>query len=391
MIIKLKKSEEEIISKLRELKNLAGSHSPSISSIIKHLPQVKVKIDACFLSNPYATDLFFEYLKRDLIETGDIRPVLESYPSQNRVIAGYLSKLINVDEENIFVGNGATEIIQAVMHRFVCGKVVVNIPTFSPYYEFANADTKVVFYQLDKKDDYCIVPEKYLDFVKREKPDGVVIINPNNPNGGYLKFEELKYIVSNLQDVSNIIIDESFVHFAFEDEDYSPVSAIDIFKEFPNVIVVKSMSKDFGIAGIRAGYAVMDRHKVSSLLKNGYLWNINGLAEYFFSLFERSDFLRDYENIRKRYISETQQFFSALSQIRGIKVYPSMANFVLVELLDGIKSDDFVFSLLVKYGIYFRTCSDKKGLEGEFVRISSRKKEENEVILQVMNSIYECT
>ena len=116
MIIKLKKSEEEIISKLRELKNLAGSHSPSISSIIKHLPQVKVKIDACFLSNPYATDLFFEYLKRDLIETGDIRPVLESYPSQNRVIAGYLSKLINVDEENIFVGNGATEIIQAVMH-----------------------------------------------------------------------------------------------------------------------------------------------------------------------------------------------------------------------------------------------------------------------------------
>ena len=242
-MIKLTVEEQSVASKIRQLKEAAGSHSPSIFTIAEELPELDIKVDACFLSNPYATDLFEKYLKKDLIETGKLRDVLEFYPSQNDVIAEVIGKSINVGKENIFVGNGAIEVIQAVMHQYVKNKVVVNIPTFSSYYEFAREDTEVVYYQLRKEDDYSLTTEEYLKFIKDEKPDSVVIINPNNPNGGYLEYKDLRYILNNLKEIENIIIDESFIHFAFEDSEYSLISATELFKEFSNVIVIKSMSK----------------------------------------------------------------------------------------------------------------------------------------------------
>ena len=252
-MIKLTQNEQKIASKIRQLKEAAGSHSPSIFTIAEELPELDIKVDACFLSNPYATELFLEYLKKELVDTSKLRDVLEFYPSQNDVIADVLGKSININKENIFVGNGAIEVIQAVMHNFVEKKIVVNIPTFSSYYEFAREDTEVVYYQLDKENDYALNADKYLEFVKKEKPDSVVIINPNNPNGGYLKYKDLRYILNNLKEIKNIIIDESFIHFAFEDDGYSLISATELFKEYSNVIVKKSMSKDFGMAGIIAG------------------------------------------------------------------------------------------------------------------------------------------
>jgi len=388
-MIQLTEQEQIIASKIRQLKEAAGSHSPSIFTIAEKLPELNIKVDACFLSNPYATDLFLNYLKKELIDTNKLRDVLEFYPSQNNVIAEVISKSINVNKENIFVGNGAIEIIQAIMHRFVEKKVIINIPTFSSYYEFAREDTEVVYYQLKKEDEYALIADEYIEFVKKENPDSIVIINPNNPNGGYLKYKDLRYILNNLKEIKNIIIDESFIHFAFEDSEYSLVSATELFKEFSNVIVIKSMSKDFGIAGIRAGYAVMDKYKVSNLLKNGYLWNSNGLAEYFFRLYQRKDFLEEYELVRKRYIKEAQEFFRELSKIKEIKVLPSMANFALIELLDGSTSADFVSKMLIKYGVYTRTGSDKIGLNGEYIRIAGRTKEENQIIINSMKDMFD--
>lgn len=387
-MIKLTEKEQKIALKIRQLKEEAGSHSPSIFTIAEELPELNIKVDACFLSNPYATELFLEYLKKELVDTSKLRDILEFYPSQNNIIADVISKSININKENIFVGNGAIEIIQAVMHNFVKNKVIVNIPTFSSYYEFAKEDTEIVYYQLDKLNDYALEADKYLKFVKNEKPDTVVIINPNNPNGGYLKYEDLRYILNNLKEIKNIIIDESFIHFAFEDDGYTLISATELFKEFSNVIIIKSMSKDFGIAGIRAGYGVMDKYKVSKLLKNGYLWNSSGLSEYFFRLYKKEDFFMKYEKVRKKYIIEAQIFFNALSKIPQIKVYPSMANFALIELLDGSTSANFVSKMLIKYGVYTRTGSDKIGLNGEFIRVAGRTKSENQIILDSINNIF---
>jgi histidinol-phosphate/aromatic aminotransferase/cobyric acid decarboxylase-like protein len=387
-MIKLTKEEQLLASKIAQLKEAAGSHSPSIFTIVEELPELEVKVDACFLSNPYATDLFLEYLKNELIDTNKLRDVLEFYPSQNEVIAEVIGKSININKENIIVGNGAIELIQAVMHRYVGDKVVVNIPTFSSYYEFALDNTEVVYYHLKKEDNYELMADDYLNFIKKTNPDSVVIINPNNPNGGYLPYEQLRYLLNNLKEVRNIIIDESFIHFAYEDSSLSLISATELFKEYANVIVIKSMSKDFGIAGIRCGYAVMDRHKVSELLKNGYLWNSSGLSEYFFRLYKRPDFFSEYEIVRKKYINEAQLFFEELKKIPQIKVYPGMANFALIELIDGSTSADFISKMLIKYGVYARTGSDKIGLNGEFIRIASRTEKENKIIINSMKDMF---
>jgi histidinol-phosphate/aromatic aminotransferase/cobyric acid decarboxylase-like protein len=370
------------------LKAESGSHSPSIATILEEIPEIKIDVDACFLSNPYATDLFLKYLNQDLIKTDKLRSVLEFYPPQNYDVSRYISKAIGVDARNIFVGNGAIEVIQAVMHRFVKSKICVIIPTFSSYYEFARPDTEVIYYKLEKDDNYTLDPEHYLSFVKEHKPDSIAIINPNNPNGGYLNKEDLIHILENLQDLENVIIDESFIHFAYENVELSQITTEELIDRYSNLIIVKSMSKDFGIAGIRAGYAVMHEDRVKILLGNGYLWNVSGLADYFFKIYADPTFIGEYDIVRKKYIMNTLMFLTELNNLnnKGIRIYPSKANFALVELVNGLTSFDFSMKLLVEHGVYVRDCSDKIGLDGQFVRIASRTFEENLIIISAIKN-----
>lgn len=369
------------------MKEDSGTHSPSIATVLSEIPELKIETDACFLSNPYATELFLEYLNCDLIETGKLSDVLEYYPPQNRDVSRHISKAIGVPKENIFVGNGAIEIIQAAIHNFARKKVVVIIPTFSSYYEFVKDGVEVVYYQLRKEDNYELNAEDYIRFVQKNNPDTIVLINPNNPNGGYLQKERLEFIMESCKSIETFIIDESFIHFAYEDVELSQISTEELIDRYPNQIVVKSMSKDFGIAGIRAGYAVMSEERVSALLANGYLWNVSGLADYFFKIYGQPEFVKRYNVIRKKYIMNTLMFLSELNSIKGIKTYPSKANFALVEILDGRSSFDVTMDLLIDHGVYVRDCSDKIGLEGEFLRVASRSFEENLRVIEALKAI----
>jgi histidinol-phosphate/aromatic aminotransferase/cobyric acid decarboxylase-like protein len=299
------------------------------------------------------------------------------------VIASNLGRVLDLNPDSIFVGNGAAEIIQAILHRFTRAKILVNLPTFSPYYEFTRPDTQVVFNVLRKEDNFRFNPTVYLDVVRRERPDTVVLINPNNPDGGYIPYATMRRMLDELQFVPNVIVDESFIHFACEGNGFLYRSVADQVERLPNLTVVKSMSKDFGVAGIRAGYAVMAPDRVRALLSNGYLWNTSGLAEYFFDLYSRPDFQAQYERERIRFIRNSRRFFGALAKIDGLHVYPTYANFALAELRDGLSADDLVCRLLIRRGIYTRTCDDKKGLEaGKFIRIAARNRPENAYIIR---------
>jgi histidinol-phosphate/aromatic aminotransferase/cobyric acid decarboxylase-like protein len=383
MINQLQFSDEELdlAKKIIELKNQAGSHSPSIFTYKQKLPEIDIKVDACFLSNPYATDLFLEYFNDEILKTNKIRDLLEFYPSQNGVIAELLANFLSIAPENVFIGNGAIEIIQAVIHNFTTDKILINIPTFSSYYEFAKEGVEVVYNHLTKENNYNLDKQSYINIVKKEKPDTIVLINPNNPNGAYLSISETEELLNELSFVNTIILDESFIHFAYENNKFEMVSMAKLIDKFPNLVVLKSMSKDFGIAGVRAGYGIMSKERVRKLLSNGYLWNSNGLAEYFFRLYTRTDFAYNYNEVRVKYILETLEFIKELGTIPNIKIYPSKANFVLVELPTGINSNDFVALMLIRYGIYVRTCEDKIGLEGQYIRLASRSKEENDYII----------
>ena len=134
-------------------------------------------------------------------------------------------------------------------------------------------------------------PERYVRSVLTSGADTAVLISPNNPDGYLIPDDHLEWILSRLRSLRTVIVDESFVHFAGRWQSDSLPTLLGITRQFENVSIVKSMSKDFGVAGIRAGYAILNPDRVTELLNRGYLWNINGIAEYFFSLFARPNFL----------------------------------------------------------------------------------------------------
>lgn len=367
----------------KNLKKSSGSHSPSISTLRNSIDDLKIDVDGCFLSNPYATDLFFDYFKKDLIDTGKIRDAIEYYPAQNNSIAKELYKSIGVDYKNLFICNGAIEGIQAVIHRFVNKSIVIPIPTFSSYYEYTqNLNLKTYKFQTKKEDNYSLDLIAYSKFIKDNKIKNCVLINPNNPDGNFINNYELINFIESNSHLENIILDESFVHFSYEDNDNNIQSLDKIFHKYHNLIIIKSLSKDFGIAGIRAGYLIMNENKVDQLLRNGYLWNSNGIAEFFFKIYADSEFRKKYYEVRLKYLEETKQFYQKLKEIKEIHVINSKANFFLVEMLNGTTSQEMFMKLLFKNNIYVRDCSDKIGLNGEYLRIASRTTIENEIILQ---------
>ena len=378
---------KEYIKQIEKLKRESGTHSPSIETLKNELPDLILEVDACFLSNPYATELFMGYFERELIAKRKIIEILEFYPPQVAQTRKHITEATGINEKNIFVGNGAIEIIQALLHRFVKGKLCVILPTFSSYYEFVNEETEVVYYYLKKENDFELDVDDYLKFILENEINNIVLINPNNPNGGYLDTKNVGNILARLNHLDNIIVDESFIHFAFEDSKMIQVSSEDMVNQYRNLCIIKSMSKDFGIAGIRAGYGVMSRDKVESLLSNGYLWNVSGLANYFFQVYGRNKFQKEYDVVRKKYIMNTVMFLTELQKIDGLKIYPSKANFALVEILTGATSFDFTMKLLLEHGVYVRDCEDKIGLNGEFVRIASRSFEENLKIIDAIRIV----
>lgn len=381
MYNKFNLTKKEIYENIKKLKEQCGTHSPSINTIIENIPQIKCEIDACFLSNPYATDLFMEKVINELcLDKDSLRKYLEYYPQQNSFLSGKISKYTNIPKENILVANGAIEIIEKVMNN-MSGKIFMTLPNFSSYYEFINEKTQLI------TENSILDTEEIIKKVIDNKCNNLVIVNPNNPTGSYLKKESLIYLLDNLKHLDNIIIDESFIHFATKDNPNS-VSLSSYVEKYKNLIVIKSMSKDFGIAGIRCGYAVTNSKTIARMLKKSFLWNSNGISEYFLGLLEQDKFVKDYEVSRIRYINEFENFYNILSKIEDIKVYPSKTNFYMIELKKN-KAFDFATWMLVEKNIYIRTMDDKIGFginTDNFVRIAGKTEEQNNIIY---NSILE--
>ena len=328
--------EQALVERIKRLKKEAGSHSPSAWTLAKLIPELRLKVDACFLSNPYATKLFLMHFHREVIRPRKLRALLELYPSQNRVIATKLGRVLDLEPDSIFVGNGAVEIIQAILHRFTSEKILVNLPTFSPYYEFARPDTQVVFNLLRKEDEFRFDPGAYLELVRRERPDTIVLINPNNPDGGYIPHATCGRAPGGAarraerdrrRELHPLRLRRGRLRVLERGGRGPAVPELDGRQEHVQGFRGRRHPGRLRRDGARAG---------ADLLGNGYLWNSSGLAEYFFDLYSRPDFQERYERERIRFIRNSRRFFAALAKIDGLHVYPTSANFALVELRNGL-------------------------------------------------------
>lgn len=362
---------------LQRLKADCGSHSPSVVQIERTFPGL-IQVDACFLSNPYASAEVMTRLHA--IPAAQLERMVAHYPSQAPAIAATLAPHLGVPADCLHLANGACEVIQALLNA-VPGAVLVSLPTFSAYYEFARGP--VLPHHLDARQGFHLDLDALEMMIARHRPQTVVIINPNNPDGGLIPHAALVNFVHRVHScVEQIIVDESFSAFTTEGV---PDTLAGLVSDLPRLVVVNSLSKSHGIAGLRLGYAVMSAQR-ARLLRSTALWNLNAFAEWFCSLLGDAEFQNNYEDARRRYVRDTRSLFADLAELPDITVIPSAANFTLLEL--DRPAHEVTGALLADHGVYVRDCADKRGLpDDRFIRVAARSQDDNDRIVEGLRSV----
>jgi len=371
----LTEKEEVFYQKFLALKNEAGSHSPSIFKLLKEFPEVSIKVDACFLCNPYAFDLFYNELEKT-----DLKKYIKFYPPQNHEVAENIAKFRGLPKERILIGNGAIEIIETILGHCVNQDIVMPIPTFSSYYDYSMNRNTIIPYVLSNDNNYKIDTKKFIEFIKEHTPEMVVLVNPNNPTGTLVSKNDVIKIHKSLNEKQVFIVDESFIDFANEDASIEKYAI-----KHDNIIIIRSLSKDFGIAGLRLGYAVMPEDLIQLYMNNGFLWNTNGIAYFFTELISNKVFQKNYSKAKKDYNDARNDFYQELVDL-GLDVIPSQANFFMIRT----PNDPSIYfsKLLYSHGIYTRILNDKWGLEGNFLRIASKDRRENRQMLKAIKEVF---
>ncbi len=334
--------------------------------------------DFCYLVNPY-----FPPRKMEEEMKTYFGELLRSYPSTLRVQNLLASLMVDVDEQNIVVGNGASELISALSEA-VDNPAGVMIPTFNEYISrFGNLITK-----RPKKEDFRYTIEDLEELLFRSKT--LILINPDNPSGNYIPFHELIELLEiSLRKGKTVIVDESFVDFSSEGHKASLIKR-EIIESFPNLIVLKSISKSFGVPGLRLGIlASSNKGILEKVRKSLPVWNINSFAEFFLQIFPKyiEDFWKSCKKVRK----ERRRFFQKLKQLPFLEVFPSEANFFMCKLKGNVKAKEITEKLLWEKEILIKDLSGKIGIKGEFIRIAVKDKEENDYFVKALKDVYSNT
>ena len=338
-------------------------------------PQMK---DFCYLVNPYFPP---EKLVSEM--KANFGTLLAEYPSGAAQQSLLASKIFNVMPEHIVVGNGAAELISSLA-KYVEGKVAIPFPTFNEYPErFTQAE--VVPVPTDAK-NFSYSADDILQTVKKTNAKTVLLINPDNPTGNFLKKDEVLHLCEELKKESAVLIfDESFIDFADKEIRYTLLDE-EILNAYPNLIVVKSISKSYGVPGLRLGVlASSDKTYIARIRKTNAIWNINSFGEYFLQIYDKYN--KTYAAACDSIAEERSRFTKKLAGIKGIFVFPSQANYVLCRI-DGKKAADLTVSLLEKYNIFIKDLSSKKGFEsGDYIRLAVRDQKDNDVLIAALKDI----
>lgn len=329
-------------------------------------------LDYCYLVNPYfPTNRMWEELKSGL------RDVVSQYPSGMDEQSLLVSKIFSVSPELMGVGNGAAELI-ASLFRCTEGKVGIVDPCFNEYPARAGEE-RVVRYDSSQAD--FAYSEASLLSHWAGKVDWAVLVNPDNPSGHFMgRDETLAFIEACEKAAIRPIIDESFVDFANAGDRFTLFDE-SFLKEHPLVVVIKSLSKGYGIPGLRLGVVASgDLSLISRIRRDVGIWNINSLGEYFLQIFDK--YKKDYELACEKTIEERARITREFELLPGLRIYPSQGNYFLCKLDEDIQVNEFCEYLFENDFILVKNLNGKAGISsGQFVRIAIRKREDNDRLL----------
>jgi histidinol-phosphate/aromatic aminotransferase/cobyric acid decarboxylase-like protein len=317
-------------------------------------------------------------MKEELRANFDI--LLTEYPSGMKVNSLLAAKNFDVHQENILVGNGAAELIKSLMSR-LNGTTGFIRPTFDEYPNRYDRENSVDF--VPENQDYSYTADDVMNYFEDKNIQNLIVVNPDNPSGNYIPKADLLRMISWAENKKiNLVIDESFADFS--DEENNTLIAQDILDGSPHLYVMKSISKSYGVPGLRLGVlASGDTETIQFMKKDVAIWNINSFAEFYMQIEEK--YRKDYVSGLKKLRKERARFAEELKQIKGIRVIPSQANYIMVELDQSISPKELLKTLLIKYEILIKELTTKTNGRN-YLRLAIRNKEDNDTLLAALRA-----
>lgn len=337
-------------------------------------------LDFCYLVNPYFPTLM---MKEEIKANFD--NLLTQYPSGMSVNALLAGKYFGIRKEFVCVGNGAAELIKSVLSR-IKGKIGVVFPTFEEYPNRVEEAGNLVSY-VPSHPDFAYTKADIISVFSDKELETLLLINPDNPSGNYIcKSDMMDLLRWSSEKNIRLIVDESFLDFAEEGPEASLLDNA-ILAAYPNLIVIKSISKSYGVPGLRLGVlASSDLELISWMKKDVSIWNINSFAEFYLQIFGK--YAKDYKRACHKFRQERARFMDELNKISFIRVIPSQANYFLCELKGKYTSYELTRTLLAEFNILIKDCGTKKAFaNGNYVRIAVRDEKDNNRLVEALRRL----
>ncbi len=336
--------------------------------------------DFCYLVNPYfPTERMISEMQ------ANFEPLLRQYPSGMDINTLLASKYFGIRQSYTAVGNGAAELIKELM-AVTDGKVGVVLPTFEEYVNRLSEENVVAF----RPDGatFAYTEESLIKYFTDKQIGALLLINPDNPSGNFIRLSSGSALLewAKVRGL-RLVVDESFVDFASDGLHCSLLND-KILERYPNLCVVKSISKSYGVPGLRLGVmASADTALIDVLRRRCAIWNINSFAEYYMQIFGKYE--SDYRRACATFAKVRDKFFGDLSDIQYLMVIPSEANYFLCEVKPPFTAHGLALKLLTDYGILIKDCSLKKGFPAgsQYIRIAVRDTVDNDAIIQALKSL----
>jgi histidinol-phosphate/aromatic aminotransferase/cobyric acid decarboxylase-like protein len=298
--------------------------------------------------------------------------VLKFYPSDADTISAQLSRVLGLNPATIAMSNGSTELITWMDHLWVHDSVAIPIPTFGRWTDQPlETGKRVDMFPLREADCFQLNVDEYIRFIRARRSRVAVLCNPNNPDGGYVSRRDVIRFMDELADLDLVVIDESFIDFVEAERDPSVASEAAIR---PNVVVLKSLGKNFGLHGIRFGYLVANPGLAGKMRKTLPKWNLNSLAETI--VFMLRDHGAEYQRSLQLLSRDRYTMAMQLAQLPELTVFTSQANFLLVKLAPGLDGTDLRDYLIAEHQVFIRECGNKLGMSKQYLRLVVRPQED---------------
>lgn len=386
-VIKAKKLHGQLWYEIDDVQDLDIASSIFTSDAAQKVERIQARyggywrypqlLDFCYLVNPYFPP------KKLLKEMkASFTKLITQYPSGMAVNSLLASRNFAVQEAHILVGNGAAELIKALMAR-IEGKLGLLRPTFEEYPNRRHAGDCVVF--RPKAPDFAYDVDSLMTYFTAHPVAALLIINPDNPTGHYIPRADMLRLADWCEGRHiRLILDESFVDFA--DETDASLICEEVLARCPSLVLLKSISKSYGVPGLRLGVlASADSALISELKKDVSIWNINAFAEFYMQIAIKYE--KTYRQALEQFRRERRRFLRALDSFQQLRLLPTQANYVMAEIMGAMTARELTQSLLCQDQIFIKDLSAKmKESGGEYVRLAIRNHADNDRLLAALRS-----